>query len=519
MATSEPLKLANGQTLEDVANALIGAESELSGRENLPNLRTRVQPPDVAMPSFQQVLMSNFPDLMRTPGVRPPKTKFGQVLSTIASVITRSDPVLQKETLARKKIENDYKHDAFQTAISLYQAELRRADLMQQQMDDKTKILNQDIADFNERLHEMQKKPTAWNVLTETIKLLTGGEKAAGRAAREGQQDEFRLQGKTFAAIKDLDKLMTVIDNTGLGKLSTLLSGKQPKRELDPMDLDDRTAIAKVITSPGTLARMKAAGADLNQVYDYLVGKFGEEGTETGDGPGLMPSRSEWLRGVNPTPKLKEKEGETISTAPPKLKQEVFDTTDKEPIGDYITRIAKETGDINMAYAYGIVNKYGAATPEEVMEQLSEPSVKATLEDPEVGADVKQIVEYVRQLLTNPKATPNKKKVMSSPSRFHSTKTPPSSNAIQPGNIDISDRPIVTGSGGQKSTVRSMSFERDGKEILIPTVSDDGRLLDTDEAIAEYNRTGKHLGIFKSAADATAYAQRLHEWYESQGDR
>lgn len=56
-----------------------------------------------------------------------------------------------------------------------------------------------------------------------------------------------------------------------------------------------------------------------------------------------------------------------------------------------------------------------------------------------------------------------------------------------------------------------MSVNFGGPEVLIPTVSDDGRLMSDREAIDVYRRTGKHLGMFKTPADATAYAKRLHE--------
>lgn len=85
---------------------------------------------------------------------------------------------------------------------------------------------------------------------------------------------------------------------------------------------------------------------------------------------------------------------------------------------------------------------------------------------------------------------------------------------IMPGNIDLFNRPKVKNPDGTTSTVRSMSFGADGNEILIPTVSDDGtRVLADDEAIAQYQRTKKHLGIFKDPASATAYAQKLHDEY------
>jgi hypothetical protein len=81
---------------------------------------------------------------------------------------------------------------------------------------------------------------------------------------------------------------------------------------------------------------------------------------------------------------------------------------------------------------------------------------------------------------------------------------------LEPGNIDLTHRPRVTNPDGSISTVRSMSANIDGREVLLPTVSDDGRLLSNDEAIAEYQRTGKHLGVFADPASATAYAQQLH---------
>ena len=56
-----------------------------------------------------------------------------------------------------------------------------------------------------------------------------------------------------------------------------------------------------------------------------------------------------------------------------------------------------------------------------------------------------------------------------------------------------------------------MSFSEGGPEILVPTVSDDGRILSDDDAIALYRKTGRHLGKFKTPEAATAYAEQLHK--------
>jgi hypothetical protein len=82
---------------------------------------------------------------------------------------------------------------------------------------------------------------------------------------------------------------------------------------------------------------------------------------------------------------------------------------------------------------------------------------------------------------------------------------------IEPGNIDLKNRPRYKNADGSVSTVRSFSVNLDGQEVLLPTITADGRSISEKEAVEQYKRDGKHLGKFKDAASATAYAQQLHE--------
>lgn len=83
---------------------------------------------------------------------------------------------------------------------------------------------------------------------------------------------------------------------------------------------------------------------------------------------------------------------------------------------------------------------------------------------------------------------------------------------VQAGNIDLNNRPIVRNADGSISTVRSMSFNENGVEVLIPTVAADGsRILSNQEAIAQYRQTGQHLGKFTTPQAADAYAEQLHK--------
>ena len=84
-----------------------------------------------------------------------------------------------------------------------------------------------------------------------------------------------------------------------------------------------------------------------------------------------------------------------------------------------------------------------------------------------------------------------------------------SGGLIAPGNIDLSSRIQLQNPDGTISTIESISIGTDEGEVLIPTISPDGQRLSEDEAIRLYESTGQHLGIFRTPAEADAFARTL----------
>ena len=80
---------------------------------------------------------------------------------------------------------------------------------------------------------------------------------------------------------------------------------------------------------------------------------------------------------------------------------------------------------------------------------------------------------------------------------------------LERGNIDLDSRPVVNNSDGSFSTVKSMSVNIDGKEVLIPTISPEGKELSPEQAVALYRQTGKHLGVYSSPEEATKAAKAI----------
>jgi hypothetical protein len=92
----------------------------------------------------------------------------------------------------------------------------------------------------------------------------------------------------------------------------------------------------------------------------------------------------------------------------------------------------------------------------------------------------------------------------------------PTPGLIERGNIDLNNRPVVRNADGTVSTVRSIGANIDGQEVLLPTVSPDGRILTNEEAIDLYRKSGQHLGKFATPQASTQYAEQLHRDQEKQ---
>lgn len=79
------------------------------------------------------------------------------------------------------------------------------------------------------------------------------------------------------------------------------------------------------------------------------------------------------------------------------------------------------------------------------------------------------------------------------------------------GNIDLAKRKAYKNPDGSHSTIKSISVNFGGDEILIPTISPEGKRLTNQEAINLYRKTKQHLGTFSDPKSATEYAKKISQ--------
>ena len=101
------------------------------------------------------------------------------------------------------------------------------------------------------------------------------------------------------------------------------------------------------------------------------------------------------------------------------------------------------------------------------------------------------------------------------PFKSEPPKTNESQGLVTPGNIDLSKRKVVENADGSFSTVKSASFEFEGKHVLVPTLDPEGNHMTDDQAVERYRKTGEHLGIYNSEAAATAAAKKISKGQEA----
>lgn len=294
-----------------------------------------------------------------------------------------------------------------------------------------------------------------------------------------------------------------------------------PARRRDPLD---------------TIAHYESGGRNIRQNvvppeggYNPSVGRV--TGPSSAQGPWQI-TNSTWRKRA-PRAGIDTKQYPTAMSAPVEVQRQVaakmFSETGYRDWAPYNSRLraALRRGEGGTEVrqsrddAYLIAKPKSATTPAQVTE---------TVDDPYLIAKPQGQTPPARELTTQtpasvPRTSLKQPRTQSVPTRYGGIFARPevrravqaaNSKPLVAGNIDLNNRPRVRNADGSISTVRSISVNIDGREVLIPTVSDDGRILNTWQAIQQYRRTGKHLGIFGSPEEATRYAKALHDQQAAQ---
>ena len=85
-----------------------------------------------------------------------------------------------------------------------------------------------------------------------------------------------------------------------------------------------------------------------------------------------------------------------------------------------------------------------------------------------------------------------------------------SKGLLEPGNINLQGRPLISMGNNQVGSEYSVSFTQDGKEVLVPTIFD-GKAHTPQEAWQHYLQTGQHMGKYDNPQDADAAAELIHQ--------
>ena len=86
-----------------------------------------------------------------------------------------------------------------------------------------------------------------------------------------------------------------------------------------------------------------------------------------------------------------------------------------------------------------------------------------------------------------------------------------SSDTSTLGNMDTTSRKPIKLSNGEIELFKPMAFRNSGKVIVVPMITDGGKLLTESGAINKYFETGMHLGIFNNMTDAKRLIEELEE--------
>ena len=216
-----------------------------------------------------------------------------------------------------------------------------------------------------------------------------------------------------------------------------------------------------------------------------------------------------------------------LSTKLNQMLQDKQEAKQDKAIHDYAEQLAKIDGNEDRIPLYFAAGKVGGVQAIESLfnqtgeqKSLMDMHLKQHREMGQQGQGAADQQQVGQQDMNAPMIAPQYREAQGEAQRnpfemVPSAATPLANGILSKGNINLNSRPRVKNANGTISTVKSKSFNIDGKEVLLPTVSDDGKIMTDQEALKQYFETGKHLGIFTSPEEATKYAIKLHNNQEN----